>query len=166
MSDATDTGAPDAPHDDKQKLREELVKHLSSEIASETAYISSLRTRVAFIVMTGPFIVIGSVLVALKGPIVFTKADGAGIKYALLGGLLSYLGMGIYGAMLDNHHTGLCNKWRSGIALVVEGKALDEKNLIVKNYALAAYLCGVLLLAVSFVCWTYLVLQLIPLPRS
>jgi hypothetical protein len=152
--------------DDKQKLREEVIKHLSSEIASEVQYIASLRSRLMFTVLTGPFIVVGSVLVALRGPLVFTESHTKLIRWGIAGAFASYLGLAAYGALLDNHHTQLCNKWRRGIASLLQGKDPDEDTLKVKNHVWWGYMGGFALMIAAFVSLVILIMQLVPTPHG
>ena len=52
--------------DERAGLRAEVIKHLSSEIQNQSQYLMTFRSRIAFTVLVGPFIVLGSVLVAAK----------------------------------------------------------------------------------------------------
>ena len=149
--------------DKSQSLREEVIKHLSSEITSEMEYLASLRTRLAFTVLTGPFIIVGSVLIAFRGPLVFRGSHGRVIFVAGAVALLSYMLLAVYCAFLDNHSTGQCNKWRRAIVSLLNGKNVDESELVFKHYAFRAYLSVFAIVVVAFVSLIFLVLQLVPL---
>jgi len=154
-------GSPDSTESDKkQELRQELIKHLSSEIATEMRYLATLRTRVVFTVLTGPFIIIGSLLVAYKGPLTLTTSHRTTV--AVWSALLAYFGLGLYGAMFDFHSTNQCNKWRKAIASLLEGKDVAESDLHFEHYARTAYLTGFFLVMVAFLALVFLIMQIVP----
>src|ERR1035437_703907 len=80
----------------KDDLRKEVIKHLSSEIGKQSDYVVTLRSRMAFTILLGPFVVVGSVLIAIKGPLHFHPLHGFSNYFAIGMAALSYLCMAYY----------------------------------------------------------------------
>jgi hypothetical protein len=152
----------DTPPKIPEALREEAIKYLATEIASEVEYLSGLRTRVAFTVLTGPFIVVASILVAFKGPLAFNNAHRTPTHVAIIVEIACYMSLSIYGFLMDNHSTGQCNKWRGGIAALLNGEEVKESHFVFKNYAWLAYPAGFFLVGVAFAALIFIIVQLAP----
>lgn len=140
--------------------QDKLIEHLSSEITTHTNYILTFRSRVTFTILVGPFILLGSFLIATKGSVAsITFSD----KWSILGiilGFLIYLGLGAYGYLLDRNVTEQCDKWRCEIARLSEGY-IEEKNLVFRhNTTLRGYLLGIILFYCAFLAITFLLKQL------
>lgn len=163
------------PADGKQTLREEVIKHISSEIIAEATYLASIRTRVGFTVLTGPFIIVGSVLVAFKGPFEFSGWNKPMIFWCVAA-FVSYMGAAGYFAMLDHHSTQQCNSWREAILKLSQGEELKKKELKAgifrkrkevsglhfEHYAQFAYPLGFLIICCAFASIIGIILQLRP----
>ena len=95
----------------EDKIKEKLIDYLSKEIETHTNYITTLRSRMAFVVLSGPFFVLGSYLVAKKdstAPYVISTSTIVWIVFLLL----LYIAVAYTVSWLDNHAIDRCNKWR------------------------------------------------------
>jgi hypothetical protein len=163
-----------------EKLSEDIIKHISGEIIAEMAYLASIRTRVGFTVLTGPFIVVGSVLVAFKGPVDFKDWHNPILWWSLGGAFVSYMIASLYFAMIDHHTTRQCNQWRDTIVDLLQGKKLKERmlkaglfrkertvsSLHFEHYAQFAYPLGFLIICLAFISVTSIIMQLRPVPSA
>ena len=145
--DSLDVELPD------NSLRVELIKHLSSEIESCTTFQHTLRSRMAFSVLVGPFLVLGSFIVAAaKIQLTWPKEPCTWVWLYLA--VVCYVGLGIYGAKLDKFLTVQCDFFRGELLSVARGKHLGRISLefpekIGSNF-LKAYLPGFLIVVATF----------------
>lgn len=142
-------------HEDK------LIDHLSQDIATHTSYLASFRSRVAFTILIGPFVLLGSFLIATKGEI---PAVHLGLYdwAAIVVTCLCYLTLGVYGATLDKHVVQQCNTWRTQIELLHEDSSnkigdirFEHKNQVI------AYFTALALVLVAFVAIVYVLITLL-----
>jgi hypothetical protein len=98
----------------------------------------------AFGVLIGPFALFGSALVATKGK--FITPSGCLPWSALAVAVLSYLGLGYYGATLDEHATLQCDVWRRALLSVATGEPIANIHLEFHHAQRHAYLVGFSLL--------------------
>src|SRR5579864_9020945 len=125
----------------EESVRAELVKHISAEITTHAQYLNTLRSRMGFTVLLGPFLVLGSVVFATKS-IAFAWPSGR-LPWAFLAlAVLCYLGLGLYGSRLDEHGTDQCNAWRKTILSVVNNEPLTNIKLDFPHRQKSAYLAG------------------------
>ena len=98
-------------HEDK------LIDHLSREIKTNTNNLMTFRSRVNLSVFLGPFVLLGSLLIATKGvPRVMAFDRLTVAAYVGLG--ISYFVMGWACARIEAHMWRQCNAWRRLIARV------------------------------------------------
>jgi hypothetical protein len=157
--------------DEAAGLRVEVIKHLSSEIQNQSQYLMTFRSRIAFTVLIGPFIVLGSVLVAAKT----TAANPWDWFDTILCVCLSivYMCIGLYGSALDQHGIDKCDDWRRMLLSVSEVtptsekdtselKRSDGKGLMIGDKARGPYLAGFALILLEFFIFGSLLLRLFP----
>src|SRR5208282_3705279 len=138
----------------------EVIRHLSSEITTQSNYLMNFRTRLAFTVLLGPFIAIGAALVALKTPPTLRNMHGKLDSAASVVAVVSYFLLALYGAGLDNHVTKQCDKWRRDIAALLRNQGLEPEDLTFPHSALRAYVAGFGLVILAFVSMIFLLTQL------
>jgi hypothetical protein len=127
----------------------------------------------AFTILIGPFLVLGSFLALAKDkPSLQLKFNGSWA--AIVAACVAYLLLGAYGAAIDTYATRECNDWRRLIVYLSRGKSniediikekLNEKNdEFVKKIIteepfvtkLFAYFAGLGLVLIIFLCVAYL----------
>lgn len=131
---------------------EKLIEHLSSEITTHSTNIMTFRARLAFSILIGPFVLLGSFLLATKGSIPNVKMSPSGF-IAMIVGALAYLGLGYCGARLDHHVTEQCNKWRQEIDRVIRGEPADMhiENMLFRHRSVVSYFAFFSLTLVAFI---------------
>jgi hypothetical protein len=150
VADANSVGASQA----------EIIKHLSSEIATHSEYLAMLRSRVALTILIGPFVVFGSFLLATKGGQISPQV---GNPQLIAGGVASaaYLALGWYGARLDRQVTDQCDKWRRAILKVSNNQSLVEDDLLFKHRSFIAYMTGWVLILIAFISFASLLFSML-----
>jgi hypothetical protein len=132
-----------------------IIEYLSSEISNHTEYLSTFRSRIAFSVLIGPFLILGSFAVANHERTFEIVSDWKCATAALIA-CACYVALGFWGAKLDGHVTKQCDKWRKAIAKVAGGSQISESDLIFEHWPRTAYVGVVLLTLIAFVAITYL----------
>lgn len=132
-------------------VNKELIQHLSKEIEAHTTYLTTFRSRIAFSVLVGPFVVMGAVIVGAKGTIAAIHFDWW-VAIGTAVAVLSYILLGFFGSQLDQHVTEQCNVWRRSILRVHRGESIQDSDLVFvhRNQALA-YLCFIILMLIAFI---------------
>ncbi|HUN86626.1 MAG TPA: hypothetical protein VMU48_19760 [Terracidiphilus sp.] len=146
-----------------QDSRIEIIKHLSSEIKTQSAYLSTLRSRVALTILVGPFVVFGSFLVAIKGAQISPHFGEHQRIYAALA-IGFYLAMGLYGALLDGQVTKQCDEWRGTIVKLAKNHSVGDNDLKFKykHYPYIAYMIGWICILGAFISIALLLASLLP----
>ncbi len=138
------------PNEDK------LIEHLSSEITSQTTYLATFRARIAFTVLIGPFVLLGSFFVANHGSSAKDHFDGH-VVAAIIVSFSCYVGLGIYGGFLDKHANEQCDRWRRLIIRISQGEAIQETDFAFPHWAVRAYVAGFLLVLGAFLPIAYII---------
>lgn len=145
--------------------RKELIEHLSCEITTHATNSMTFRSRLAFTVLIGPFVVMGSFLVATDGRVNSDaiEAIDARAVLAALGACVTYFGLGYYGARIDIHIMDQCNKWRRSLVDLANGAPITEVKIEFPHRGVRGYLLVFLLVLVAFFCIGYLMWGMLPL---
>jgi hypothetical protein len=135
-------------------LRVELIKHLSAEITSSTEFLHTLRSRMAFNVLLGPFLVPGSfVVAATKTAIFWPKGPWPWVGLSLA--VISYFGLGLYGSQIDKHLTRQCDLLRDKLLFVAKNNPIGEMRIDSSEELgwrhKLAYLTGFLIVVLAFI---------------
>jgi hypothetical protein len=136
-------------------LRIELIKHLSAEIISSSQFLHTLRSRMAFNVLIGPFLVLGSALLAATKTNTTWPNGALQLHWWWLAlAVLCYFLLGVYGYLLDQYLTGQCDFLRTALFSIAKnqpigGVALDFSGKLKWNHKLA-YLPGFAIVLVAF----------------
>jgi hypothetical protein len=119
---------PDDPQNDKKPedpLRVELIKHLSAEITSGADFLHTFRSRMAFNVLLGPFLVLGSIVVAATKITIFWP-KGFWPWFGLSMAIFSYIALGFFGFMLDRYLTWQNDFLRCRLLFVAKNRPLGK----------------------------------------
>jgi drug/metabolite transporter (DMT)-like permease len=98
----------------------EALEHLSKEITTHTQQLMTFRTRVTYTIWVGPFILLGSYLIATKDKKVSMHWDCWGILL-LFAATVLFCGLSYLLARIEEHTWDQCNKWRSSIVRICSG---------------------------------------------
>ena len=127
MSDTlSQPGLPHSPGSEaaSPEVKKAIIEQLAKEIQASADHLMSLRTRTAFTIWVGPYVVLGSVIVATKGG--FTL-DVHSPLFAL--GLLiavgCYLALGYLAGRIEKFSLERSNQWRRCIIQVAETGRVD-----------------------------------------
>jgi hypothetical protein len=135
---------------DENSLRTELIKHLSAEITTEVGFLNTLRSRMAFSVLVGPFLILGSLVVAVP-KINLIWPHGRRMPWiGLCLTALCYLGLGLYGSELDRFGTDQCDSLRKTLISVAKREPLEKIRLDYPHRHTGAYLWGFFLVLATF----------------
>ena len=137
----------------------EIIAHLTKEIETLTNAVMVFRSRVNFTIYIGPFIVLGSYIVARDG-----KLGTVGMTFDVwaAAGLLAFtfVLLGICSALIEGHSWDQCNRWRGLIVKLQSGDGLKPLDLEFKHHLLIYYIVVYLLMAAAFGSILYLLFSL------
>ena len=139
----------------------ECIEHLSKEIETVTANLMTFRTRIGFTVLIGPFIVMGSVLLATGGKVATPGLDFWFISSTIVA-VASYFGLGWYGSQLDKHLSDKGNDWRQEIIELSQNKEPDDEKFKFLYRTREFYFLGFAIVLIAFVSVTYCVSRVLP----
>lgn len=125
------------------------------------ANLMTFRTRIGFSVLLGPFIVMGSVLIATEGRLVRPTLDWY-FGTAVCAAAMAYFGLGVYGAMLDKQMTRQCDRWRKAIIAISQDTEPSLDLMLFRHHNQAAYFIGFMLHLIAFLSLAYCISQLLP----
>jgi hypothetical protein len=160
---------PEEPNQSEGPAKEraiELMQCLSKEIETTTTNMMAFRTRIGFGMFVGPFVLLGSIIVAAKGQAVSFQPNW--YVWAALGvDVICFLGIAYIASQIEAQAIKQCNKWRGLIADLSEGpsKGIDktklEANLRWGRWpgVETAYLVGYFLLFLSVVAAVVIMLK-------
>ena len=123
------------------ELTKELIVSLSREIETTMKGITEFRTKIAFGMFAGPFVLLGSQIVAAKGqPFSLTLPSMAWLILGIAGGC--FLLIGFIAAKVEAQAIDQCDEWRILIEELRQDPTvpIDTKRLRVKHKAHEAYL--------------------------
>ena len=133
------------------ELTKELMASLSREIETTMNGITEFRTKIAFGMFAGPFILLGSQIVAAKGQPFSLSLTQTGWLTLLVAGIC-FLGVGYMAARVEAQAFDQCYKWRVLIEELRHNPTppIEPERLKVEQKAYAAYLLT-FLIALVFV---------------
>lgn len=135
------------------ELQEQVINHLTKEIEIITTNSFAFRTRAAFTVWTGPYLILGSVIIATKGKFVLAISDRMYVPLVIA--CISYLLLGLIAGLIEQGTLRRCNALRESIIEMcdVQQCALIRKNLPdykAEFWILKFYVAVFLVIGVSF----------------
>lgn len=131
---------------------DKLIDHLSREIETHTKALMEFRTKINFTLFIGPFIVLGSYLVATKDFHIVFYYDVFSLLPAILLSI-SWIALGVAAARVEKHIWDQYNQWR---ILILHLQSPDppkivEKDIVFEHNLRKAYLRVYFFLLVGFV---------------
>lgn len=110
-----------------EQEKEKMIDYLSKEIEVQNKNMMTFRTRANLPVFLGPFVLLGSVVIAEKRVPHSLHLDALSIT-AIVGLAASYLLMGLAAARIELSMSRQCNRWRNLIVAIVSGTP-DKKDI-------------------------------------
>lgn len=144
-----------------EDLSKEVIAHLSKEIETLTNNNNLFRSRASLSVFLGPFIVLGSFVVSLRGSdISFHPNTMTWILIGLVG--LGFLSLGWMSGMVELHAWRLCNRYRQVIARLHNDprSTIEPDELLVRYRPKLAYLVVYGLMLLTFASAAYIASRL------
>lgn len=108
----------------QSELSKAVIEQLAKEIQSGADLVVSLRTRSAFTIWIGPYIVLGSILVGAKGGFTIDYRNPSFIG-AVVVAAFCYVTLGYLAGRIEKHTSTRSNNLRRCIASIVETGKLD-----------------------------------------
>jgi hypothetical protein len=105
-----------------EHLSKEVIEYLSKEIATTTTNMMVYRTKIAFAVYLGPFIIL--IAVVTKGVTFSLRLDSIAIA-AIFINFLCFLTLAYMNARVERQAWLQCNKWRAVIARLHNNPSMD-----------------------------------------
>jgi hypothetical protein len=140
---------------------QQLLEHLSNEITAHANYVFTFRTRIAFTVLIGPFVILGSVLAASSGRLNSDKAfDPLGIGLLVLAEG-SFLFLAYLGSRLERHVTSQCDVWRRQIIRICNAREVKRISLKFSHRPCKGYFASVLAVSAAFISISIYVVRLL-----
>ncbi len=148
------------PEEDKDYIAD-VIEHLSRDIISISDSMMTFRTRIAFFIWTGPFIVLGSYVIATGATVPSLFSTPPKWLSAYLAGA-AYLLLHVVGAKIERQGQNTCNKLRKAIMVIADERSLkslregDYTNDTTRHLS-AAYIAVGLLMLTCFLSLMYCV---------
>jgi hypothetical protein len=118
----------------------EIIAYLSKEIETTTNTMMVFRSKIAFAVFFGPFLILGSFVVAAKSLPLSIELDLYG-KIAIAVGCTCFLALAVISARIEKDAANQCNLWRKLIADIhenpqttIQGRAHWKQNKLTWTY--------------------------------
>lgn len=137
---------------ESERPSKELIEYLSKEIETITNNNSTFRSRASLSVYLGPFIILGSLIIALKDArITSTSSTWTWILAGFAA--ICYVGIGWMSGKIEDHGWKVCNRYRELIARLHENpkEPVKKEDLKVEYYTRAAYVAVYLLMLAIFI---------------
>ena len=141
--------------------QEELIRYLSKEIETYSGHLMTFRSRIGFVVLVGPFVLMTSFL-ATSGEFKTDVFDAFWPRAVIVFVCVCYLGLGFLFYKVDIGIEAQCNKWRSLLRCLAKGEKVEsekEKDFLSEPSAEYAYGWGFVLMMWIFLGLAYLVVQ-------
>jgi hypothetical protein len=132
-------------------LSKEVVQHLTKEIETQINNVTVWRSRVSLSVFLGPFIILGSLIVGLKGSHISWNKDWHSVL-AIIVICACFILLGLMSAVVDDHVWDQCNKWRGIIARLQKdpNSTVEEEDLLFHHKVKSTYIATYSILLLSF----------------
>ena len=144
------------------KLEKELLEHQSREIETHTNDVTLLRSRASLSVILGPFVVLGSLVIGMRGSPVRLTFDATALVLGVLA-CASFLALGYLSARIEVHTWDQCNRWREMISRLCTDRGDGEGSdptavvLVFPHRLIRVYVWSYAIMLVSFLSTTALV---------
>ncbi len=145
-----------------ETYRDKLIEHLSLEIDTHTKMIFDWRARASFYWLLGPFVLMGSVLIATRSIPAIRKLDSIA-WIAITVGIVCFMGIGFLGARMEEQLWNQCNQWRSCILRLSEqpDSGVTDGDVVFRHRVVATYILAHAVVLILFLCIIFLIFHLI-----
>lgn len=106
------------------ELKKDLITHLSSEVATYSTSALTFRTRSAFTIWIGPYLLLGSILIATEAPVSFECTAW------VIAALLVYVALGVVSGWIERHYWRKCNDARELIVELTTEKGGERDRVL------------------------------------
>ena len=132
-------------------LSKEVVQHLTKEIETQINNMTVWRSKASLSVFLGPFIILGSFIVGLKGSHISWNKDWHSVL-ALVVICACFILLGLMSAVVEDHVWDQCNRWRAVIARLQKNPNLsvEEGDLFFHHKVKRTYVATYFILLFSF----------------
>lgn len=108
-------------------LEEQFIQHLSKEIETLTTAMITFRTKIAFTIFLGPFVLLATFMVGTKSvPQVGQLSTETVLALITVG--LCYLLLSLLSARIELGMWKQCNHWRAQVAVMVDREDVDPMS--------------------------------------
>ena len=137
----------------KEDLSREVVLYLSKEIETTSNNAMVFRSRIAFAVFFGPFLILGSFVVATKGLPLSLNLDRWAWLFLVIG-CGCFVTLAYICSRVEKEAWRQCNKWRELIARLHDKPSpqINEENQWEERGLKLIYIAAYCLLLVTFIC--------------
>jgi hypothetical protein len=154
---------PSGPSPAQSDVNKAVIDQIAKEIQSGADIITSLRTRSAFTIWIGPYIVLGSILVAVKGGFI---VDWSLLSVGLLiFAALGYLAIGNLAGRIERYTMKRSNGLRQCITSIMQTGKVDRALYLdeeLPGYIVSAYTIIFFILLACFVAVAFLASEIKP----
>ena len=142
-------------------LREKLIEHITKEIELITNNMAGFRTKSAFTIWIGPYVLLGSVILATEGSFTITKSLMNIIAVVVV--CVFYLALGVIAGMIERGAWRRCNTLRKSILELCQDGDQESLGLRLCDYqmekfVLSSYFIVFLIIEITFGAIFYLAL--------
>jgi len=134
-------------------LEAEIINHLTKEIETQINNMMTFRTRANLTIYIGPFVILGSYVIATKGELGDVNPNAvAYVSMIALG--VCFILLGTCSALIERQSWHQCNRWRE---LIAESQAATppdmrtDSRFVYKEHLLKSYLVVYALLFIAFI---------------
>jgi hypothetical protein len=143
-----------------EDLTKDVIQHLSKEIETTTNNMMAFRTRIGFGMFIGPFLLLSSFIVAVKGQHVsftLSRWKVGVLVLAVVVDVICFVGIAYIASRIEAQSLKQCNRWRLLIAELLKSPTKNinwsllntEEKWKGKDGAWMAYVVGYFLLFVA-----------------
>ncbi len=107
----------------------EMIKYLTKEIETLSTNTTNCRNRISFSLWVGPFLVLGSIIVATQRNGFSLNMQTRGTWIAIVLAALGFWGLGIIAGEVEAGAWNKCNEWRQCIIKLQGEEAITAEEL-------------------------------------
>ncbi len=136
----------------------DVVNYLSNEITSASTSIMQFRNRISFSLFVGPFLLLGSIIIAAKDRQLDLRLHSRDELLAAVGAIIGFLTLGWMAGSIERQTWRNVDRWRILIADIQGGKSVsaDEAKSLILDPATTERVRFLYLLAFFVILLTFL----------
>jgi len=141
-----DANRPDSRRDERtaESTNEELrassplATHLSAELLALMANAHSWRTRAAYMLWVGPYVILGALITATQGNILDKELSSVAVRL-LLAAAGGYLLIGVLAGLVERHYWNQAERLRNAIIEVAGAKDQERLKCVTRDRELVRW---------------------------